>query len=334
MARAGDLEMAGRLYSDAAAMDPVFAEALEAQGEMLDMAGRSELAGAKYEAARGISAQVRQGPPDRPFAARQRGNFTSEILAYDSVLRSLKKHALPYIARGNAYLAAGRPELALADYDRALKLKPGLLDVSVVKAEALIMMGKYAEALSTIDAVLAARASDSEALSCRAVALVALGRVDDANADLNRQIALLPTSQAAARACVALRLAAYELALAELDVALARNPHDPYWRLYRATAQVRLGLPVDTGEGPTDLGPDAWPAPLIALHAGRMTEAEVLSRADNDNRHAEALFQFATLAVSRDKQAAERYWRQIVDLSSPSLIEFAAARNELARLGR
>jgi tetratricopeptide (TPR) repeat protein len=199
-------------------------------------------------------------------------------------------------------------------------------------------MGKYAEALSTIDPVLAARTSDAEALNSRAVVLLALGRVDDANADLNRQIALLPTSQAAARACVALRLAAYELALAELDVALARQPRDPYWRLYRATARVRLGLPVDLGEGssedtPSEAPSEAWPAPLIALHAGRMTEAEVLSRADNDSRHAEALFQFAVLAASRDQHAAERYWRRIVDLSSPSLIEFAAARNELARLG-
>lgn len=330
MARGGDAEMAVRLFEEATAIAPQFDAAVEAQAELLDMIGRSEAAQAKYAQARNIRAATRPGPPDRPFAVRQRGNFRSEINAYDTVLRSLKKNALPYIARGNAYLASGKPALALADYDRALKLKPGLLDVQAIKAEALAAMGKYDEALTTIEAVVTARPSDAEALSTRSVVLMGLGRLDDANADLNRQLALLPTSQAAARACIALRLAAYELAFAELDSVIARQPHDPYWRLYQATARLRLGQPPASVQVAEQ---GAWPAILLALHAGHATEQEVMAQADTDCRRAEAWFQLGAVAVARDPEGAKRHWRQVVDHASPSLIEHAAARNELKRIG-
>lgn len=328
IARGGDSEMAVRLFSEATALAPHFDAAVEAQAELLDMTGRSDEAQAKYAEARNIRAATRPGPPDRPFAVRQRGNFRSEIVAYDTVLRSLKKNALPYIARGNAYLASGKPAQALADYDRALKLKPGLLDVQAIKAEALSAMGKFEEALTTIDAVLTARPSDAEALSTRSVILMGLGRPDDANADLNRQLALLPTSQAAARACIALRLAAYELAFAELDSVIARQPNDPYWRLYQATARLRLGQPPATVQVAEQ---GTWPAVLLALHAGHATEQEVMAQADTDCRRAEAWFQLGAVAVARDPEGAKRHWQQVVDHASPSLIEHAAARNELKR---
>lgn len=329
-ALSGDSDVAVNLLEEATTLAPQFDAAVEAQAELLDMTGHSDEAQKKYAQARRIRAATRPGAPDRPFAVRQRGNFRSEIVAYDTVLRSLKKNALPYIARGNAYLATGKPAQALADYDRALKLKPGLLDVQAIKAEALSAMGKYEEALTTIDAVLTARPSDAEALSTRSVILMGLGRPDDANADLNRQLALLPTSQAAARACIALRLAAYELAFAELDSVIARQPHDPYWRLYQATARLRLGQPPTTVQVAEQ---GTWPAVLLALHAGHATEQEVMAQADTDCRRAEAWFQLGAVAVARDPEGAKRHWRQVVDHASPSLIEHAAARNELKRSG-
>jgi len=330
IARSGDIDMALRLYADAAALSPQFDAAVEAQGELLDLAGRREAAMAKYAEARRIRAAMRQGAPDRPFAVRHRGNFRAEVSSYDTVLGSLKKNALPYIARGNAYLAGGKPAQALLDYEHALKLKPGLLDVQAIKAEALLAMGKYDEALTTIDAVVTARPSDSEALSTRSVALMGLGRLDDANADLNRQLALLPTSQATARACIALRLAAYELAHAELDSVIAKHPEDAYWRLYQATARLRLGQPLTAAQAAT---PDSWPALLLSFLFGRASEEEVLAQADSDGRRAEAWFQFGAHQVAHDPESAKRRWRQIVDYAAPSMIEHAAARNELKRIG-
>lgn len=328
MARSGALDMSLRLYADAAELEPTFAEAIEAQGEALDVTGQSAVAAKKYEAARRVRASMRPGAPDRHFVLRQRGQFIAEIMAYDSVLRSLKKNTLPYLARGNAYLAAGRPEKALADYDRALRLKPKLAEITALKGEALGMLGRYGEAIQAFDAALAAMPNDAEMLNGRAIVHMALGHIEKANADWRRQFDLL-RDRAAARACIALRMADYESALSQLESALAREPADPYWQLYLLSARRRLGLPVGT----IDLrDADVWPGPLLALHAGRIAEDEVFKRADTDGRRAEAAFQVGILAFARDRAVAERSWREVVDRASPSLIEYAAARNELSRL--
>src|SRR5262249_34967895 len=129
MARAGDLKMAARLFADAAALQPSFAGALEGHGELLDMEGDNAPAMARYDAVRKLRALGRNGAPDRSFVLRRSGRFTPEIAAYTSVLHSIKRRALPYIARGNAYLAEARPRLALIDYEAALRQKPNLPEI-------------------------------------------------------------------------------------------------------------------------------------------------------------------------------------------------------------
>jgi FkbM family methyltransferase len=332
MARAGDLKVAARLFGDAAALTPNHAEALEGQGEVLDMMGQSDLATAKYDAARLQRAEGRNGTPDRTFALRRRGRSTAEITAYTSALRPAKDRALAYIARGNAFLAEGRAERALADYETALQLKPSAHEIVALKGEALSMLGCYLEALEAFDLAVAARPRDAEALSGRAIAHLALNKLEAADIDWRRQLEVLPPARAPARACVALRLADYETALPELERALEQAPTDPYWQLYRLTALRRLGRlakPAVT----TEAAVKGWPSRLLALHASSVADEQVLSQADNDGRRAEALFQLGVLAFPQDREEARRRWSEVVDQCRPDLIEHAAARHELARLG-
>lgn len=331
LGRSGDLDMAARLYSDAAALEPTFSEAIESQAEALDMRGQRALAVQLYERARKVRSNVRLGAPDRHFVLRQRGHFVAEILAYDSVVRSLSENTLPYVARGNAYLAAGQPERALADYERARKLTPISPDISILRGESLSLLRRYKEALEEFDGALAMRPSDVEALSGRAIVRMALGRLDDANTDWRQQLQF-SSQQASIGACIAMRLAAYDLALPALTSALVKEPLDSYWHLYRLAALRRLGLTVsiDTENLPFN---EAWPSPLLALHAGRIGEREVLEFADTDCRRVEALFQLGVLKVAEDRESAVRHWREVVERALPSMIEYAAARNELSRLG-
>jgi Flp pilus assembly protein TadD len=329
-ALSGDFKTAERLFGDAAAMAPTLADAIEGQAELLDLAGQSDLAVAKYGMARKLRGEVRAGAPDRPFALRRRGRFGAQILAYSSVLESVKRRALPFVARGNAYLADGKPRQALADYQQALRLKPDMPEVIALKGEALSMMKRYREALEAFNTALAVRPKDAEALSGRAVVRMALGRIDEANGDWRRQLELVAPERPAARACVALRMAEYAIALPELERAVAKQPNDPYWRLYRLAALRRLGTPVESADS---ISSDVWPGPLLAFHAGRLTKAEVLKRADTTERRAEALFQLGVAAWPVDRVAALRWWNEIIDRAVPAMIEYAAARNELARRG-
>jgi tetratricopeptide (TPR) repeat protein len=330
MARAGNLVGAAASFGEAAAVTGDFFEAVEGHGEVLDMIGESEVAMSKYEAVRKVRAKSREGAPDRSFVLRRTGRFSAEIAAYTSVLKSMKGRVLPFIARGNALLAAGRPEPALIDYESALLLKPGLPEALALKGEALSMMGNYDKALELFDAAFKTHPKDPDILSGRAIAYVALGRIDQADADWRRQLALLDGPRASARACVALRLADYARALIHLDEALKKEPSDPYWQLYRLTALTRLGKPAAMAEVPVT---EPWPAPLFGLYDGRLSASEVLQQADNDQRRAEAAFQLGVLALAGEGETARRWLGEVVEMANPSMIEYAAARHELARLG-
>jgi tetratricopeptide (TPR) repeat protein len=331
-ARAGDLETAAQQFADLAEMVPTLTAALEGHGEVADRLGQSALARAKYDVVRRLRSAVRRGAPDRPFVLRNRGPFPAEIAAYTLVLQSVKERALPYVARGNALLAEGRARLALLDYGCALSLKPDLHEITALKAEALVMLGRYEEALAAFNTALAARPNDAEIYSGRAIACLALGRLGAADADWRRQSELLPPERASAGACVSLRMADYEAALPLLQRALEKEPGDPYWRLYRLTSLHRLGRTAGQ-PGLEGMADDAWPGPLLALHAGRLSADDVLTRADNEGRRAEALFQLGIIAWPHDREEARRRWEEVSAGASPALIEHAAARHELARAG-
>lgn len=315
------------MFADAAALDPEFADALEAEGAMLDLTGQEDLARARYDAARLSRARNRSGPPDRPFYARQRGPYVSEIISYSSARQSLRRNVLPLIARGNAYLAQGDAGRALADYDRALKLRPGLPELLALKAEALVALGRHQDALELLDEVLAARPRDAGALNTRGIVNMALGKIAEANADWRLQLEIAG-GRPAACAYLALRLADYEAALPHLEAASQADPRDPYFRLYLNAARTRLGRPSLGGAPAAEEG---WPGLLLALQAGSVGDDAVLAQADTIGRRAEALFQMAVLKAATDPAAARSRWQEVVEQGPHDLVEYAAARNELAR---
>jgi tetratricopeptide (TPR) repeat protein len=312
--RAGDLEAAVADFDRAIELLPDFADAASSRGECLDMLGRSEAARPDYERARRLWAEHRTGAPDRSYVWRQQGRLSFEVESYELALERIKTGALPHAAVGNALLASGRPAEALRAYERALKLKEKDSALLALRGEALSLLGRYRQAVASFTVSLRHNPKAPETLSGRAVAHAAMGNIGKANADWRRQLALLPERQAAARACVALRLADWAAALPKLERAIAANPDDPYWRLYRLTALRRLGRPVDGAEVPEG----AWPAPLFALLTGKTNPETVLAAATTEGRRIEALFQL------------ERH-KDVVETAPPALIEYAAARNELSR---
>jgi tetratricopeptide (TPR) repeat protein len=330
LVRAGEFEEAAAALADATAIAPDLVAALETQGELYDMLGQPEKAMSLYEAGRKLKRKLRPGAPDRFFVLRRAGRSTAEIAAYTTVIQSVKQRVLPLIARGNAFLVEGRPAPALADYEAALKVKPGLSDVLALKGEALLMMGQLERAAAAFDSACAVQPRNTDFLSGRAIARMALDRLQDADADWRLQLDLLPKERASARACVALRLADYEQALPELERALEKEPCDPYWQLYRLAARHRLGHPTMPGNMSRH---DSWPGPLFELYVEPPSAEAVLARADNGERAAEALFQLGALALPADPVEARRRFGEVVEKAPPSMIEHAAARHELARLG-
>lgn len=333
--RSGKIAEAGRLLELARTQAPLSLDALECYGELLEMTGQVALAATMYDEQRRIQSSLRTATPDRSFVLRRVGRFTNEVAAYTTALRHVGNHAFPFIALGNAYLAQRQPRRALANYAVALNCQRGDAQVLALKGEALSMLGEHEKAIQSFDAALSRRPGDADALGGRAIALLAGGRLSEADTDWRAQFELLPRERAAARACIALRLAEYAVAVPELERAHARAPHDPYWRLYLLASLCRLGRPAGDLVTVADGGSrEAWPGPLLALYAGRMSAGDVLARAHNLGRRSEALFHLGILALERDPGEARCLWRQLVEQFQPDLIEHAAAQHELALLGR
>lgn len=327
LARMGDKQSSLEMFHDAAELNPKFFDAIEAHGETLDAMGQVAAAQAEYARARNVRRMVRGGAPDRHFVLRQKGPMTAEISAYTGVIKSLRKHMLPYLARGNAYLVDGQPDLALADYEHILRSRPRAWDVLAMKAEALSALERHSEALDVFNRVLEARPRDPSALNGRGIVRMALGQTEEANADWRKQLDLI-RGRSAERAYLALRLADYEAAIPILEEAVAADSLDPYWRVYLRSCLIRLNRPMPASDGTRD---GSWPSALMALQNGSLSGEEILVRADTRGRRTEALFQLAILNVHRAPVDARRYWQQVVDQGVPYLVEYAAARNELGR---
>lgn len=328
--RSGDVAGALAELDKALILAPGFADAVLARAELLDGQGKCDAARGEYERARHLWSEMPAGAPDRRYLFRRSGHFAFEAEAYDLVRNNVRNRILPHLAHGNALLARGRAQEALDSYESALRIKPNLPELVALKGEALSALGRYEEAIQAFDVVLAAFPADGETLNARGIARMALGKLVEANDDWRHQLELLPQTQSAARACVAMRLGNYEAAFHSLGLALAKEPANAYWLLYRLTAGRLTGAPPDPIAMPVD---GQWPAPLLAFRAGRATEQEVLAQADTPSRRTETLFQLGVVALAGNPAAARRHWSEVVERGSPALIEYAAARNELARLG-
>lgn len=313
--RLGDLEAAVEDFDRAIELLPDFADAVVSRAECLDMMGKVDAARPDYERARKLWAAHRSGAPDRSYVWRHQGRLSFEVESYELALERIKTGSLPHSAVGNALLAGGRPAEALRAYEQALKIKEKDSALLALRGEALSALGRYRQAVASFTLALRINPKAHETLSGRAIAHAAMGNISKANADWRRQLALLPERQAAARACVTMRLGDWQAALPELERAIAAAPDDPYWRLYRRTALRRLNRPVDPALVTSD---SAWPAPLFALQTGTAAPEAVLAAADTAGRRIEALFQL------------DRF-KEVVETAPPAMIEYAAARNELAR---
>ncbi len=91
---------------------------------------------------------------------------------------------------GQAWLLAGKPELALADQDTALKLVPGHPELMLDKAVTLASVNHYAEVVELLSALLKVQPNRIEAMVLRAVAYRYLEKLELAKEDLSRALIL------------------------------------------------------------------------------------------------------------------------------------------------
>ena len=98
-------------------------------------------------------------------AYAQKGYFSIAIATFTKLLATYPDDAEDYLSRGAAYLASGKKDLALADYDKAVALQPK--HSYLMRATAYFQLGKYDQALADCDAELKLDPADDLAKKLR-----------------------------------------------------------------------------------------------------------------------------------------------------------------------
>jgi tetratricopeptide (TPR) repeat protein len=143
---------------------------------------------------------------------------------------------------GALYRLHGQPELALDTYAKLLPLN-GWQQVRLPRAEILVGLGQFADALIELDALLAAQPEFLPALVLRADTLRLLGDLPAAEQAADRALQLGPENSKAhlARALIDAALNNHQRAVEHATTAHSCEPADPIPLLFRAEQHAILG---------------------------------------------------------------------------------------------
>jgi tetratricopeptide (TPR) repeat protein len=150
--------------------------------------------------------------------------------------------ASDYFNVGNAWYELGKYDKAIAAYERALKLDPGLAKGNLNLALAYVHLKRVDEAVAVLQRLLAVDPQNTQVLSTLAWAYHAGGRDQDALAQYEAVIALSPGDADALynSAIILWKMDKKQEALARLRTVLERTPDDTDAMF--AAAQVLLAL--------------------------------------------------------------------------------------------
>lgn len=150
------------------------------------------------------------------------------------------------VFRGLTNNRRGEQQLALADYDAALKIDPDNVDALVDRAAIYATDGKPKRALADFNAALAVEPDNPTALYNRGYVHFSLHDYDQALSDYDAAIALDPTMALAYNnRCLVRAIVGRELvkALADCDTALKLAPLNLDVRETRGFVYLKLGEP-------------------------------------------------------------------------------------------
>ncbi|MFE9252435.1 tetratricopeptide repeat protein [Streptomyces sp. NPDC007088] len=145
--------------------------------------------------------------------------------------------------RGRTYLAMDRYEEALADFDRALELSPDIPVIVGNRGEALRLLGRAEEAARALTRALALDPGFAWAWAGKGAALRLLGRYEEAVPCLDRAVALRPEYAWAyqQRGLVHRLLEHFEQALEDHDRAVGLSPENARFHVQRGITLRFLG---------------------------------------------------------------------------------------------
>lgn len=147
-----------------------------------------------------------------------------------------------WMARGDGYFQDGKPQKAVAAYNRALKLNPDNMAVYASRGAAYFFTGDYAAAQQDFMKVLEINPYEPEGYSALGSVLAAQGHYEEALQVLNAALVLAPNKPEVffSRGGVNFMLGKYDQAIADYSYVLQLRPAADVYNA-RGAAYLKMG---------------------------------------------------------------------------------------------
>jgi tetratricopeptide (TPR) repeat protein len=219
-------------------------KALPQEGHNLELQipGCTKLIESGTEKRRDLARDYFQRAGAYEFAKR---DYRLAIADYDRAIILRPDYAEAYFSRGVAHTLQGNNEDAIADFGRAIRLRPRQASYFISRGEALVAAGQFALAIRDFDRAIKLQPKNAEAFLSRCRAKIGKGDYRKAIADCDRTIKLEPVNGVTAaydsRGDAHFLLHDWTKAIADYDRALKLWPEYPSALFGRGAAKARAG---------------------------------------------------------------------------------------------
>lgn len=209
-------------------------------GRAQEKLGKLDAANRAYERALELDEKFYPARAAMIGVSQKRGDYKSAIALVGELEKSLPDRVEPLILRGDIEMSRGKPEDALAAYERAAAKAPSR-DLAFKRAETLRQMGRQGF-WTVVDDWVGAHPDDTVARTALAESLAASGNLARARAEYEQVFALAPSAAAATSvARVYARENNNDKAAEWLGKAIAIDPADYDARAVLAAVELRRG---------------------------------------------------------------------------------------------
>ena len=179
----------------------------------------------------------------RGLAHYDKGDLDRSIADYDKAIQLKPDFAEAYSFRGVAHYDKGDLDHAIADYDKAIQLKPDLAAVYFFRGNAYYDKGDLNRAMADYDKAIQLKPDYAEAYIRRGTAYLDKDDLDRAIADFDKAMQLKPDYAEAhfSRGTAYVGKDEYDLAMADYDKAIQLKPDFAEAYFFRGVAYFDIG---------------------------------------------------------------------------------------------
>lgn len=238
-----ELELAGKVFGEALAVDPRSVDALLGLGRLAALQGRLDEALERADQVLLLDVKNSDAWVIKAGVARQRGDTVGAAEAYDKALALQPFNPSALLGSATVNLARGNADKADEAIGQLLRQSPGHLLANYLHAVSLYGKGKPEEALETLQRVLRVAPDHPPSLQMKAAIDFAQGRPEQARQALRQVIQANPDNLAAAKllAATQMQLGEAERAIETLTKLEGRVADDAQFLAMLGTAYLRDG---------------------------------------------------------------------------------------------